>query len=195
MVLINKIPNHQKHKKIILDKISEFSQQHNVQMTHSQLGLKKGKITGTYDIPLISFGDETKGTKSDYFLPKDTHRGYLDYFYSDVIPSSLEKVGKDLGLTPMEIHIHNGWFQQYTDGGQHSWHNHTDCQFANVYFLELPDEEYKTEIVDENGDIIEFAVKEGDVLSFPSWMLHRSKPNFSKHRKSIISFNTSFNHI
>ena len=195
MILINKIPNHQKHKKIILNKISEFSQQHNVQMTHNQLGLKKGKIQGTYDIPLISFGDETKGTKSDYFVHKDASRGYLDYFYSDVIRPVVEKVGKDLGLWPCDIKIHDGWFQQYTNGGEHNWHNHADCQFTNVYFLELPDEEYKTEIVDENGDIIEFAVKEGDVLSFPSWMLHRSKPNFSKHRKSVISFNTSFNHI
>ena len=112
MILINKVPNHQKHKKIILDKISEFSQHHNLQLTHQQLSLKKG--------------ERTKGTKSDYFVPKEEHRGYLDYFYSDVIPSSLEKVGKDLGLWPFEIKIHNGWFQQYTDGGEHNWHNHAD---------------------------------------------------------------------
>ena len=191
MILINKIPNHQKHKKIILDKISEFSHHHNLQMDPNKVNLEAFSKLPKYE----EFFNKSKGTISDFFVHKDAHRGYLDYFYNDVIPSLLEKVGKDLGLAPFDIKIHNGWFQQYTDGGEHNWHNHADCQFSNVYFLELPDEEYKTEIVDEKGDVIEFTIKEGDVLTHSSWMLHRSKPYFGKHRKSVISFNVSFNHI
>ena len=191
MILINTVPNHKKHKKIILNKISEFSDLHNLQMDPNKVNLEAFSKLPNYE----EFFNKSKGTKSDFFVHKDAPRGYLDYFYSDVIPSSLEKVGKDLGLWPFEIKIHNGWFQQYTKGGEHNWHNHPDCQFTNVYFLELPDGEYKTEIVDENGDNVEFTVKEGDMLTVSSWMLHRSKPNISKHRKSVISFNTSFKHF
>ena len=50
------------------------------------------------------------------------------------------------------------------------------------------------ENVSTKGDVIEFTIKEGDVLTHSSWMLHRSKPYFGKHRKSVVSFNVSFNH-
>ena len=44
-----------------------------------------------------------------------------------------------------------------------------------------------TEFKDEKG----VKAKEGDIITFPAFLFHRSKPNISKKRKTIISFNSS----
>jgi hypothetical protein len=41
------------------------------------------------------------------------------------------------------------------------------------------------------GEAFEIDVKEGVVLIFPSFLKHCSKPNESKHTKTIISFNVT----
>jgi len=84
--------------------------------------------------------------------------------------------------------IQNIWFQQYKEGDEHDWHNHPHTQFSNVYFLELPSTNMKTEFA-THPDI---NVSEGDVITFPAHLVHRSKPNQSNKRKTIISFNSSF---
>jgi hypothetical protein len=45
---------------------------------------------------------------------------------------------------------------------------------------------------DINKSIIDLDVKEGDLVTFPAYIIHRSKNNKSNDRKTIISFNTSF---
>ena len=40
--------------------------------------------------------------------------------------------------------ITNAWFQQYEKNSYHEYHNHTQTNFTNVYFLELPDTNFKT---------------------------------------------------
>ena len=44
-----------------------------------------------------------------------------------------------------------------------------------------------TEFKDEKG----VKAKEGDIITFPAFLFHRSKPNTSKKRKTVISFNSS----
>ena len=68
---------------------------------------------------------------------------------------------------------------------------HPNTQFTNIYYLELPDSLYKTEVKDINNNILEFDAKEGDILTIPSHLIHGSKPNSNK-RKTIISYNSSF---
>ena len=89
--------------------------------------------------------------------------------------------------TAIDIIIHNIWFQQYEQHDKHDWHTHTESQFTNIYYVELPDGE-KTELFDE----VDIDIKEGDILSFPAYIFHRSKPNISNQRKTVISFNSSF---
>ena len=49
----------------------------------------------------------------------------------------------------------------------------------------------KTELLgEENID-----VKEGDILNFPAYIFHQSKVNESKKRKTVVSFNSSFDRI
>jgi len=123
---------------------------------------------------------------SDFYLPKTLDRKYLDYFYQNINDhmSMLCEV-----FNSREWSIKSGWFQQYTQGNSHNYHNHGESQFAGVYYLELPNKSMTTEFLD--GSKVE--AKEGDIIIFPSYKYHRSKKNTSQKRKTVIAFNCSFN--
>ena len=127
---------------------------------------------------------------TDWTLPNDYKREYLEYFKT-IINSYILEI-RDYLNTEKYI-FENCWFQQYYQNDDHSWHTHELTQFANVYFVELPNKHYKTEIFDNTTNtLIDLDVKEGDVITFPSFYSHRSKPNISNERKTIIAFNSSF---
>ena len=122
-------------------------------------------------------------TKTDWELDKDTPREYLDVFYQEIFGKYTEKQMEFYKADSLDIS--NGWFQQYTDNSYHFWHNHARANFTNVYFLELPNKEHRTEIKD-----VEYDAEEGDLITFPAMLHHRSKP--SDGRKTVISFNSNF---
>jgi|TARA_B110000858_G_scaffold173656_1_gene205643 hypothetical protein len=186
MIIINSLDTHLKYKQILLDAIHKFTLDNDTRLSPLQTNIHstKGEL-------LIG---EPSAVHSDYFIPKNVNREYLTTFYSDdVIRPVVVNIGHALGLNPFDYHIHNTWFQQYDNTGEHALHNHPGCHFTNCYYLELPDSEYKTELIGLEGEPLEFIVKEGDVMTCPAWMLHRSKPNGSG-RKTVIAFNTSYNH-
>lgn len=82
------------------------------------------------------------------------------------------------------------WYQQYYNGDKHGWHIH-GSNFTGVYYLELPESSPKTQILDplSQGQVITPNIKEGDVLLFPSYTIHRAPIITNTERKTIISFN------
>jgi cupin superfamily acireductone dioxygenase involved in methionine salvage len=85
----------------------------------------------------------------------------------------------------------NFWFQQYAFGDFHHWHLHSGgCTYSSVYYVDLPKGSSKTTFRFLN-DEFEIDVKEGQILSTPSMLLHCSKPNKSKEIKTVIAFNTN----
>ena len=88
------------------------------------------------------------------------------------------------------------WYQQYIKNNTHGWHIHGE-NYTGVYYLELPKNSPKTELLDQvniNNKIIIQAV-EGDIVIFPSFIIHRSPKIVSNTRKTIISFNLNFTKI
>jgi hypothetical protein len=80
------------------------------------------------------------------------------------------------------------WFQQYTHGGSHDWHTHSS-NFTNVYYLDLPSS-IQTEWIDPiTKQVHAFDVEEGDIITFPSFLIHRAPINSSNKMKTIISWN------
>ena len=127
---------------------------------------------------------------TDWDLDRDGNDGYLSYFHNSVIRDTMCSIQKVLNSSSWDIRT--AWFQQYEENSTHNWHSHSGCNFTNCYFLELPDSEYKTEIRDPiTGKSIEYEAKEGDVITFPAYMAHRSNIN-GKGRKTVISFNSDF---
>jgi hypothetical protein len=90
--------------------------------------------------------------------------------------------------TPIETD--NIWFQQYKKSNQHSWHRHKLSIFSNVYYVDLHEESSKTTFR-FLGKEFHVEVKEGQILTFPSFLEHCSKPNASDKIKTVISFNSS----
>ena len=166
MIIVNTVKDHLSHKKTLLKLIDDFE--------------------GLHDTRVVS---DVENISSDWETPKEVKKEYLEYFFNNVISETMDSISQTLGLSSWTAD--DAWYQRYSEQGTHDWHNHGKTQFANSYFLELPDSTYKTEIVGSNGEIIEYDAKEGDVVTFPAWLKHRSKPN-GKERKTIIAFNSSF---
>ena len=89
-----------------------------------------------------------------------------------------------------EFNIRNGWFQQYFKNDKHQWHYHGGTNISFVYFIELKNKQESTEFYDLiNKDVFQMNVSEGDILTFPAYMPHRSPVIKSNNRKTIISCN------
>lgn len=130
---------------------------------------------------------------TDWNLPKDYKRDYLDFFYQIIAPY-MEDITKHLYCS--NWYIRNGWFQQYKKNNEHSWHNHCEANYSNIYYLEMPDKNMRTELYNiVTKKIITLDVKEGDFLMFPAHILHRSKKLKTSKRKTIISFNSDFSEV
>ena len=155
--------DHHKHKTILLDLIDKIPD--------NLLPVEGGKVS-----------------KTDWNLPPAFERKYLKYFYSHIAKNIMDQQQKYFKAKKWEIR--NGWFQQYQEGSFHAYHNHPNVNFTNVYFLELPEEQFKTSIKTREQEYT-YEAKEGQIITFPAHVLHASKKN-SASRKTIISFNTNF---
>jgi hypothetical protein len=95
-----------------------------------------------------------------------------------------------------DINFINLWFQQYNQNGKHGWHIHSE-NYTGVYYVKLSDNSAKTELINpfsQNQKII-IDAKEGDVVIFPSYVIHRAPTQEEKTNKIIISFNINFEFI
>ena len=186
-ILVNTVNDHLRHKKTLMKLIDNFENLYNTRVSsdvaisnHTESINKNGSKRVV-----------AKNISTDWEVPEEINRQYLDYFYNDVIEPVMNTIGIGLGFEYFDWTIKNSWFRKYSEGGEHGWHNHSNSQFTNCYYLELPDSSYKTEVLGRDGKIIEFDVKEGDVLTIPAWMKHRSPPN-GKERKTVIAFNSNY---
>ena len=148
-------------------------------------------------LELISFSNykspksdaaEVNITKTDWNF-SNTNREWLSYLQEPLM-SEMSDIYKNMGYSGFQVN--EIWFQQYLQESEHGWHIH-GSNFTNVYYLELPEGTPKTQIINpyNQKDIIEVDVKEGDLLTFPSYVLHKAPKNNSDKRKTIISFNTT----
>lgn len=126
-------------------------------------------------------------TRCDYKESYDP-RPWTDVMQPHLL-KALTSIYSELGYASYSIH--NIWFQQYNTGSTHGWHVHTKCQWTNVYYLDLPDGTPKTELIDPwSREVITMDVQEGDILTFPSFVIHRAPVNKTATPKTIISFNS-----
>jgi|TARA_R100001460_G_scaffold4506_6_gene12716 hypothetical protein len=130
-------------------------------------------------------------SKTDWKFSKIPERLYAMEF-SKILEPYITKMLLELSMD--EATIHNMWFQSYHKKDTHNWHIHEGTHWTNIYFLQLPDKNFRTELYDsfDKKIINNIEIKEGTLLSFPANILHRSPKNTSNKVKTIISFNTTF---
>lgn len=163
--IITKIKEHKKIKKELLSLIKN---------------VKKTKLVENSIV---------KVSHSDWQLPRNLDRKYLTFFY-DIVTPYMNDMAKLLNCKTWNII--NGWFQDYKKNDFHNWHVHRDCNYTNVYYLNLNNKKDKTQIYNIiDKDIIDIHIEEGDLITFPASLIHRSNKLHSKN-KTIISFNSNF---
>ena len=168
-------------------------------------------FTGSFEIPyfivpikehleikqsLLTIIDEDEGQrrtdiaqtiyKTDYYLKKEKRK------YFNILLPYINEILKELPIKCNFVdHTNSIWYQQYIKLDHHSFHNHTN-QWSGIYYLELdkksPGTQFKNYVSNRSFSP---DVKEGDVLIFPGWLDHRSPPNLSQKRKTVIAFNFS----
>ena len=121
-------------------------------------------------------------SSTDYFHLKGSPP-YKPIILDNLVPIIIDK------LLPVfyckGIEFQGCWFQQYNKGSDFSYHNHPGSHFAGIYYIELPDS--PTEFLGFDSPTI----NEGQLLVFPSYLVHKSPVNNSDERKTVVAFNFS----
>jgi len=141
-------------------------------------------IKKTTDLILIK--KDSKVSNSDWHIEDNNKKLYLNSFLTLLKPEFEEYLDY---FKSDKFEIQNIWFHSYKKDDHYAWHTHPRANFTNIYYLDLPNKKDKTEIKDLNGDIIKFDVEEGDLITFPAFIVHRSPP--TKNKKTTIVFNSS----
>ncbi len=93
------------------------------------------------------------------------------------------------------------WFQKYENSMNHAVHTHGPTGFSSVCFVEYDKNFHKpTTFISPFGNYItgeleRYApdVEEGDIIFFPSNLLHYAPSNLSNEIRTIMSFNLQIN--
>tara|TARA_R100000353_G_C6500174_1_gene194014 strand:- start:619 stop:1128 length:510 start_codon:yes stop_codon:yes gene_type:complete len=125
-----------------------------------------------------------KTIKSDWDVSPDVERKYFNYFVNNAKDFQKLLMKK---LDVNKIGVDNFWFQIYSKSDYHHWHTHPRTNFTNILYLK-GGEEIQTEL---KGFKLKKFIYPGTILTFPSFIKHRSKINNSGDEKIVISFNTS----
>jgi|DEB0MinimDraft_4_1074332.scaffolds.fasta_scaffold48978_2 hypothetical protein len=131
--------------------------------------------------------------KLDWSKSTDFNREWVKFLQPHLY-KHLKNFANVLGY--QDIKFINLWFQQYNQNGKHGWHIHGD-NYTGVYYVKLSNKSAKTELINpfsQNEKII-IDAKEGDVVIFPSYVIHRAPTQKEKTNKIIISFNINFDLI
>lgn len=130
-------------------------------------------------------------SKLDWSTCKDFERPWVKFILKK-LQIHLDECVKNFSF--QKAIIESIWFQQYVKNNRHGWHIHSG-NYTGVYYLQLNKDSPKTELVDQAYNLITLNVKEGDIVIFPSFMIHRAPIIENEFTKTIISFNLNLDEI
>ena len=180
LIKIQKIDNHSKIKKVLLDSILKNP------------GVKWTNNNSDKEINYNVSNTDWQQKKSGIIQNDGSIWDYSEFYVKNIKPyfKKYDFVNCD------RINVHNVWYHQYLKDDFHGWHVHGECQFASIYYLELPDKKHCTEFYDSiNSKLVKFDTEEGDLIIFPSFIPHQSPKILDNSRKTIISANFSFDYL
>jgi hypothetical protein len=121
----------------------------------------------------------------------DGTNGDLDEIFKSLINQPLSNLALDLGMNRFAWNfVGESWFHQYEDNSSDVWHTHPG-QLVALYYAELPYGNQNTTVFLNPNDqkVYQVDAEEGDVVFFPTYISHRSLPNTTGQRKTILSAN------
>ena len=120
-------------------------------------------------------------------------KSYIHYL-RDLLSPELNEFCREAQVT---CSMTDAWFVRYQKDDQQTVHNHRGWGFSGVIYLEYdpkvhtptffvaPWQEPRT---DSTSISTMHDIEEGDMIIFPSYTLHFVKPNKSRKRRTILSF-------
>lgn len=130
----------------------------------------------------------TQISSSDYLLNPGVEKPYISVLGTDFF-DTLDQLFA--GIDHGRWQITSTWTQSYkTTGDCHGWHRHHCCLWSCVYMLELTQTAPRTQMRDMiTGAQWQLDAEEGDILVWPSQIMHSSPSIGPGDRKTIIGFN------
>lgn len=140
-------------------------------------------------------GEPIFDLKTDFFH-NDKQRLYPKYMgiVEEALGSYLAALSENIGFP---VDIQSMWYQQTKRGQFHQVHTHGAVGMSAVWYLEFDPRYHKSTTFycpfpdPLTGDLLNNnpVANEGDLIVFPSFLLHEQEPNDSDVRRTIISFN------
>jgi hypothetical protein len=129
----------------------------------------------------------------DWQNSTDFKREWVKMIYEDLHKHFL-KYANHMGFSI--CNINNLWFQQYNKNSTHGWHVHGH-NYTGVYYVNFNKDCAKTRLLDSytKSYYTDIEAQEGDIIIFPSIVIHRALTQNINFLKTIISFNISFDEI
>ena len=144
-------------------------------------------------------GEDKNGVRGDFFI-NDERQSLPAYHVTlrNYLKDYLQDLQNQMGF---EVKINSMWYQQTVKGQYHELHNHGAIGLSCVWYLEYDPlvhqgTTFYCPFADPiTGDLLQETpeVKEGDLVVFPSYLLHEQKPNQSDVRRTVVSFNIDGN--
>ena len=115
-----------------------------------------------------------------------------------------EKVQKLLPSEQVKPYITQSWFNYAEKGQYHQWHNHSNSYVSGGIYINADKDTDRMQFQDVkfeaikivsrqrnkfNSHIHEFAVDTGDIILFPSDILHSVPANVGEHTRISLAFN------
>jgi hypothetical protein len=170
-ILIGKFNKHHKIKKNLLNLLKE---------------------TNSETLKSIDNYYSDKISRLDWYDKTNWERKWVKYIINDLINHFKNQIKK---INLLDVVINALWFQQYNKTDIHSWHVHGE-NYTGVYYVEFDEKCPATQLIDPiTNKLIKIKIKEGDIIMFPSFVIHRAPLLKEDTRKTIISFNLTFNNI
>jgi hypothetical protein len=141
----------------------------------------------------LKFNEMVRTPPSVFNSDKNIPRYYVENFIS-IFNEELTEFATELGIKSFDVK--DIWTVNYKQGDFHDPHCHGFCNYSGILYLDY-DENVHTptyyitepyDSVSERTIIHKNDVTEGDIVIFPSSVLHYSRPNTSIKDRNIISF-------
>ena len=127
---------------------------------------------------------------------RKNYRNYINDFLS-IFSEELQEFGREINVESFKIE--DIWAVQYKKGDFHAVHTHGTCNLSAILYLDYDEIEHTPthfvvgqDNLKNSTEIASPPVMEGEIVIFPSNMLHFTTPNSSDKIRRIISFDITY---
>ena len=139
---------------------------------------------------------EVDNVTTDYKGPEPKYREYDAPVY-EILTPYISEISNQLGLE-LPSEPPNMWSQKYTNGSEHTIHNHGNRGYSFILYLKFNPLVHKATrfyapfdhfFTGETLTWVPPDIQEGDLIAFPSAIKHTSQYQTSDEERMILSFN------